>query len=78
MAVEPPAETKSSRMRSGRSLDVAEADAGAGQQRLLDLRGDAPMVIAGDVVLGHGVFDRLSLADEIEHHHRVREQRDQR
>ena len=29
-------------------------------------------------MLGHRVLDRLSLADEIEHHHRVREQRDQR
>jgi hypothetical protein len=29
-------------------------------------------------VLGHRVLDRFALADEIKHHHRVREQRHQR
>ena len=40
--------------------------------------GDAAVVVAGDAVLGHRVLDGFSLADEIKHHHRVRQQRHHR
>src|SRR5262249_26265281 len=39
---------------------------------------DAAEGVAGGTVLGHRVLDRFALADEIEHHHRVGEQRDER
>ena len=40
--------------------------------------GDAAVLVAGEAALGHRVLDRLPLADEIEHHHRVGEQRHHR
>ena len=45
--------------------------------RLSD-QGDAAVVIARQAALDHRVLDSLPLADEIEHHHRVREQKDHR
>ena len=39
---------------------------------------DPPEVVARQVAFGHRVLHRFALADQIEHHHRVGEQRDQR
>ena len=39
---------------------------------------DTADVVARELAFRHRVFDGLALADEVEHHHRMREQRDQR
>src|SRR5262249_1363990 len=48
-----------------------------GKHRLSGHR-DSTVVIAGEAMLRHGVLDGFPLADEVKHHHRVRELRDER
>ena len=40
--------------------------------------GDPAVLVAGQAAFGHRVLDGFPLADEIEHHHRVREQHEHR
>src|SRR5262249_27155625 len=51
---------------------------GADGEDGLPRRADAAVVVAADAVFLHRVLDGLSLADEIEHHHRMRQERDHR
>ena len=51
---------------------------GADREDRLACGGDAPVVSRRSVAFGHRVLHGFALADEIEHHHRVREQRDHR
>ena len=51
---------------------------GADRKHRLASGRNAAVVVARDLVLGHRVLHGFALPDEIEHHHRVGEQRDHR
>ena len=64
--------------RGWRSTIVTAIASVADREHRLSRDRDPAEVIAGQSALGHRVLDRFSLADEVEHHHRVGEQRDHR